>query len=64
MKAFWITIAHAALGGFASGFLAHVGGAHGLAVPLSAAGGSALTSVLSLFATPPTQVNSQQNTQQ
>lgn len=55
MRTFFLALAHAAIGGFASGYLAHAaGGANSHAV-LAAAGGSALTSVLSLFCTSPTQ---------
>ena len=56
MKTFFLTLAHAAIGGFASGFLAHMGGAGGFSkISAMAGAGSAITSVLSLFAQSPVQ---------
>lgn len=56
MKTFFLTLAHAAIGGFASGFLAHAGGAGGFNKVTAYAGiGSAITSVLSLFTQSPVQ---------
>lgn len=54
MKTFFLTLAHAAIGGFASGYLAHLGGAGGFSkVSAYAGAGSAITSVLSLFTQSP-----------
>lgn len=56
MRNFFVTLLHAAVGGFASGYLAHLGGAGGFSKITAMAGaGSAITSVLSLFAEPPVQ---------
>lgn len=53
MKAFFLTLAHAAVGGFASGYLAHAAGGVNSHAIWAAAGGSAVTSVLSLFCQSP-----------
>lgn len=52
MKAFFKVLAHAAVGGFAAGFMATGVGASPKA-SMYAGGMSALTSVVSLFAAPP-----------
>ena len=52
MKAFFKTLAHAAVGGFAAGIAGFGGGAHIKAVLLAGAG-SAITSVFSLLSKNP-----------
>lgn len=53
MKAFFLTLAHAAVGGFASYYVGHAVGHTAQGALLAASGGSALTSVLSLFCQSP-----------
>lgn len=54
MNGIWKVLAHAALGGLAAGLATYSGGPITFKTALAPALASALTSVLSLFAKPPT----------